>query len=223
VNNFVGLESFLFYLIQYSLTSLNIFLILIAYGYIVYLYQINLNNSNKISSPDVQYISQLLGFFKSNSILATSFIITLFSVAGIPPLPGFFAKQKVLLAGLSLGFIFITIIAILTSVVSASYYLKLINSTVLQEAEFFTLKNKIKDLIITNNKSNKNVESGSFFSKNTNLTEGFNPANYLFGLKFSALHSYIISILTLSILFFLIKPELLFNAVSICTLYLFIF
>ena len=55
-----------------------------------------------------------------------SFAISLFSMAGIPPMIGFFAKQQVLLSSLSVGFIFVAIIAITSSVVSAYYYLKLI-------------------------------------------------------------------------------------------------
>lgn len=44
----------------------------------------------------------------------------------VPPLMGFFAKQQVLLASLSVGFIFLSLIAINTSVIAAFYYLKLI-------------------------------------------------------------------------------------------------
>ena len=53
--------------------------------------------------------------------------ITLFSFAGIPPLLGFFAKQLVLSAALQKGYFFMALIAIITSVIGAVYYLGIIN------------------------------------------------------------------------------------------------
>jgi len=58
--------------------------------------------------------------------LAISLAITLFSFAGLPPLIGFFAKQQVLSAALNQGFYFLVLVGILTSVVSAVYYLRII-------------------------------------------------------------------------------------------------
>jgi NADH-ubiquinone oxidoreductase chain 2 len=58
--------------------------------------------------------------------LTISLAITVFSFAGIPPLVGFFAKQMVLSAALQDGFIFISLIAIITSVISAVYYLNIV-------------------------------------------------------------------------------------------------
>jgi NADH-ubiquinone oxidoreductase chain 2 len=80
----------------------------------------------QIGSFDLNFITQLTGLFTNNPILTMSFAISLFSMAGIPPMIGFFAKQQVLLSSLSIGFIFVAIIAITSSVVSAYYYLKLI-------------------------------------------------------------------------------------------------
>jgi len=60
--------------------------------------------------------------------LSFSLTITLFSLAGIPPLIGFFAKLMVLLSILSSGSYFVAVIIILFSVVSASYYLRLIRT-----------------------------------------------------------------------------------------------
>jgi NADH-ubiquinone oxidoreductase chain 2 len=58
--------------------------------------------------------------------LTISLAITVFSFAGIPPLVGFFAKQMVLSAALQDGFIFISLVAIITSVISAVYYLNIV-------------------------------------------------------------------------------------------------
>jgi NADH-ubiquinone oxidoreductase chain 2 len=150
INNKVSLESFIFYLGQYTLTNLNIFLILITFGYLssfsfsskvlinsptsLRLPSMGLTHQSLISTPvsgqigsfDLNFITQLTGLFTNNPILTMSFAISLFSMAGIPPMIGFFAKQQVLLSSLSVGFIFVAIIAIISSVVSAYYYLKLI-------------------------------------------------------------------------------------------------
>ena len=47
-------------------------------------------------------------------------------MAGVPPLIGFFSKQFVLYSALDQGYYFMSILAILVSVISASYYLKII-------------------------------------------------------------------------------------------------
>src|SRR5579862_9118026 len=62
----------------------------------------------------------------SDPFLAFCLAVSLFSLAGIPPLIGFFAKQQVLLASMQLDYYFVSIIAILTSVIGAAYYLRII-------------------------------------------------------------------------------------------------
>jgi NADH-ubiquinone oxidoreductase chain 2 len=115
-----SIDGFLFYLIQYSVTSLNGFLILLAFGYLIY------NKSSASSNTDVQFISQLAGQFRQNPILALSMIICLFSMAGIPPLMGFFAKYAVLYTAIHNGYYFISLVGIITSVISAAYYLRVV-------------------------------------------------------------------------------------------------
>jgi NADH-ubiquinone oxidoreductase chain 2 len=117
-----SIDAFLFYLIQYSLTSLNAFFILLAFGYLIHSQQSEGSGQNS----DVQFISQLSGQFRQNPILALSMIICLFSMAGIPPLMGFFAKYAVLYSSIHNGYYFISLIAILASVVSAAYYLRVV-------------------------------------------------------------------------------------------------
>ena len=79
----------------------------------------------KKNSP-VQLVSQIKGYFYVNPFIAISLSITLFSFVGIPPVIGFFAKQMVLSAALDSGYVFMALIAILTSVVGAGYYLNLV-------------------------------------------------------------------------------------------------
>ena len=116
-----SIDAFLFYLIQYSLTSLNAFFILLAFGYLIHS-----RTAGSTQNTDVQFISQLSGQFRQNPILALSMIVCLFSMAGIPPLMGFFAKYAVLYTSIHNGYYFVSIVAILASVVSAAYYLRVV-------------------------------------------------------------------------------------------------
>jgi NADH-ubiquinone oxidoreductase chain 2 len=122
INSEQSIDSFIFYIIQYTLTNLNTFLILLAIGYI-------LNNKtifNKGSEKDIKYISELKGLFFSNPILSISLTICLLSMAGTPPLLGFFSKQFVLYSAIESGYYFMAISGILVSIISASYYLRII-------------------------------------------------------------------------------------------------
>jgi NADH-ubiquinone oxidoreductase chain 2 len=127
INSIESIQAFLFYLMQYSLTSINIFFIIILIGYSLII--LRSNESEKLidyrNSP-LQFISQLKGYFHINPILSISLVIALFSLMGIPPLVGFFAKQQVLSAALQDGYIFLALVGILTSVVGAAYYLHII-------------------------------------------------------------------------------------------------
>lgn len=128
INNVESIQAFIFYLIQYSISNLNAFIILIAIGYTLYNYEWNDNtisyrNLKEVNNSPIQLISQLKGYFKINPFISISLAITLFSFIGVPPLIGFFAKQKILISALDNGYIFIVLIAILTSVISAVYYL----------------------------------------------------------------------------------------------------
>jgi len=107
-------DAFLYYLIIYGLTSVNLFAILLALGQ---------------PQREVLLISQLAGLFKQNQPLALAWAFSLFSLAGIPPLSGFYAKLIVLQAYLNLGYYWIAIIAVLASVLSAANYLYIIKIT----------------------------------------------------------------------------------------------
>nr|UYR50746.1 NADH dehydrogenase subunit 2 [Morchella crassipes] len=128
INSIESINAFLFYLSQYSLSNINVFFIIILIGYSLSYIR---NNSDKYKLLDernspLQFISQLQGFFYVNPVLSLSLAIAIFSLAGIPPLIGFFAKQAVLSAALQKGYYFLTIIAVLTSVISAYYYLNIV-------------------------------------------------------------------------------------------------
>jgi NADH-ubiquinone oxidoreductase chain 2 len=134
-------QAFIFYLMQYSISNLNAFIILVTIGFSLYCY-VNDNKEDKElldkNNSPVQLISQLKGYFYINPMLSLSLAITIFSFAGIPPLMGFFAKQMVLSAALDNGYIFLSLIAIITSVIGAVYYL-----TIIKEIFFFPSEYKV--------------------------------------------------------------------------------
>jgi len=71
-------------------------------------------------------ISDLAGISKKHPLLALAFLIILFSLAGIPPLGGFFAKFYIFISVIESEMYYLAIIGLLTTVVSAFYYLRII-------------------------------------------------------------------------------------------------
>jgi len=90
-------------------------------------------------------ISDLSGISKKHPLLALSFLIILFSLAGIPPLGGFFAKFYIFSAVLEQKMYALAIIGLLTTVISAVYYLKIIKTIYFDENKlsFDVVNNKI--------------------------------------------------------------------------------
>ena len=71
-------------------------------------------------------IKDLAGISKQNPLLAISFLIIMFSLAGIPPLAGFFAKFYVFMSVIESGMYTLAIVGLLSTVISAFYYLRII-------------------------------------------------------------------------------------------------
>jgi len=240
INSIESIQSFIFYVIQYSITNLNAFMLLISIGYTFYFYlkKKGENLQDKNNSP-VQLISQLKGYFFIKPMLALSLTITLYSFVGIPPLIGFFAKQMVLTAAIDNGYIFMALIAILTSVISAVYYLVIVkqiffdkpeesinselnqlnlsgyiysNSKSLQK-ELLTRSLDISELEDSNIKNNKQ-ESISNLKKNL---VNFGIDNIVL----SSSLTLITSCLTLIIIGFMLNPAQLINISSILAIILF--
>jgi len=102
---------------------------------------------------DGQYkenISDLSGISKKHPLLAISFLIILFSLAGVPPLGGFFAKFYVFTAVLEQKMYALAIIGLLTTVISAFYYLKIIKTIYFDDSviTFEAVKNKTAQVSI---------------------------------------------------------------------------
>jgi NADH-quinone oxidoreductase subunit N len=74
----------------------------------------------------VEEISDLAGLARNNKALAFVLAMLMFSLAGIPPLAGFFAKYFVFLAAVKAGLYALAIIGVVTSVVGAYYYLRIV-------------------------------------------------------------------------------------------------
>ena len=195
INTEQSIDSLLFYIIQYSITNLNIFLIIIALSYIM-------NNSYIYTYKDIKFISEFKGQFFLNPILSLSLVICLFSMAGIPPLIGFFSKQFVLYSAIQSGYNFISIVAILVSVVSASYYLKIIK-VLYTDTDSKVLPEELSTV---------------HFLRKTSVTTTLNTEILL-----TNFHSFLISTLTLSILLFILKPSLILNSTQLLSLSLFYF
>ena len=81
-----------------------------------------------VSTEDHQHIelSDLKGLSNSNPIIAFMLLFTMFSMVGIPPFIGFYAKWIVLSELINSGSIWLGIIAIIMSVIAAYYYLRII-------------------------------------------------------------------------------------------------
>jgi NADH-ubiquinone oxidoreductase chain 2 len=184
VNGQESIDAFLFYLIQYSLTSLNSFFILLAFGYLMHAHI----SSVSAQSNDIQFISQLSGQFRQNPLLALSMIICLFSMAGIPPLMGFFAKYAVLYTAIHNSYYFISLIAILASVVSAAYYLRIVRVLYFDE-----LPNN-ETTSVNTNKQNSDIQES---------------------VAITSIHSYVIAVLTFFIVLFVLQPSIILNSTQL--------
>jgi NADH-ubiquinone oxidoreductase chain 2 len=139
VHNIDSYQAYIFYIIQYIITNLNVFMIVIAIGFSLYLYYTNVseyNNLQEKNNSPIQLISQLKGYFSINPILALCLVITMFSFIGLPPLIGFFGKQMVLTTALDNGKVFLVLIGVLTSVIGAVYYLTVIKTIYFDKSQY---------------------------------------------------------------------------------------
>ncbi|MDC0418054.1 NADH-quinone oxidoreductase subunit NuoN [Pelagibacteraceae bacterium] len=92
-------------------------------------------------------IKDLAGISKQNPLLGISFLIIMFSLAGIPPLAGFFAKFYVFMSVVESGMYTLAIVGLLSTVISAFYYLRIIK--IIYFDEIINPFDKIKNLGIT--------------------------------------------------------------------------
>jgi NADH-ubiquinone oxidoreductase chain 2 len=215
-------QAFMFYLIQYTISNLNAFVLIIAIGYSLYCYVYKVKSTGLINTNEakegydnlhdtdnspIQLIDQLKGYYYINPVLSLSLAITLFSFAGIPPLIGFFGKQMILSAAIDNGYIFMSLVAILASVISAVYYLAIIKQIFFDKPDY-----------ALNDELNNFYADGLIIEKNVILKQVKLKIN---NIVLSSSLSLTISVITLIITLFIFIPEELLNMANILSLILF--
>ena len=118
-----------FYLIIYLVTIFGVFSVIL-----------NL----RTSEGEITLLTGLNGLKASSGSKAISMLVFLFSLAGIPPFAGFFAKFFILSASINEGLYLLSVIAVISSVIAAFYYLSVIKNMFFNESE--------NELLLDNNK-----------------------------------------------------------------------
>lgn len=106
-----GYSAAMFYAITYSFTTLA------AFGVLLTLSR---------EGFEADQLSHLAGLGKRNALLATIMMLAMISLAGVPPMVGFYAKLTVLQAAVGAGFTWLAILGVVMSVIGAFYYLRVI-------------------------------------------------------------------------------------------------
>ncbi len=106
-----GLRGVLVYIAIYIAMNLGAFAVLVAM---------------RRAGRAVEKVDDLAGLSRTDPMMALAMAVFMFSMAGIPPLAGFFAKLYVLLPAVEQGFWLLATVGVLSSVVSAYYYLRIV-------------------------------------------------------------------------------------------------
>jgi len=115
-----GIRGVMIYMVTYVFMSAGVFAVLVAM---------------RRRGQALEKISDLSGLARTNPGLALAMAIFMFSMAGIPPFSGFFGKLYVFLPAVQAGFWTLSVIGVLTSVVGAFYYLRIIKVMYFDAAE----------------------------------------------------------------------------------------
>jgi NADH-quinone oxidoreductase subunit N len=106
-----GVQGVLVYIAIYVTMTLGVFAVIL---------------SMRRSAGMVENIDQLAGLASTHPTMAFFLAMLLFSMAGVPPLAGFFAKFYVFLAAIKAGLYLLAVLGVVTSVVGAYYYLAIV-------------------------------------------------------------------------------------------------
>jgi NADH-quinone oxidoreductase subunit N len=120
VNTPAGIQGVLIYMVTYVFMSAGVFACIIAM---------------QRRGRALEQISDLSGLARTDPMLAGAFAVFMFSMAGIPPFSGFFGKLYVFFAAVQSGFWTLAVIGVLTSVIGAYYYLRVIKVMYFDEAQ----------------------------------------------------------------------------------------
>jgi len=121
-----GLQGLLVYILLYMVMSICIWTTVLSLGF-----------QNK--SGRVKYLTDFIALSKVNPLLAITIALTMFSMAGVPPLAGFFSKLYVFFAAMEASMFLIVIVGVLTSCIGAYYYIRLIKVMFFEKTNSWTL------------------------------------------------------------------------------------
>jgi NADH-quinone oxidoreductase subunit N len=129
-NNNSGVQAILIYLSVYIFMSTGMF------GCVLLM---------KRDGKPLVNIKDLSGLSQNNPLMAIVISICIFSMAGIPPMSGFFGKMYVVLAAIEGGLAWLAVIGVLTSVIGCYYYLKIVKIMYFdaQEAKFDSASSRL--------------------------------------------------------------------------------
>ena len=115
-----GYSAALFYMLTYALTGLA------AFGMVMILSR---------NGFEADQLSDYKGLGKRSPVLALVMLVVMFSMAGVPPTVGFFAKLSVIEAIIAEGFTWLAVVAVLFSVIGAFYYLRIVKLIYFDEVD----------------------------------------------------------------------------------------
>lgn len=121
-----GVESLMFYIIVYIVMNITLFSIIMSVRRVRSSKQTYSSVKNNSSEGEIEFIEDFQGLGKIKPTYAIIISIILFSMAGIPPLAGFFSKLYVFFSAIQQDLIALVFVGIIGSVLSAVYYLKII-------------------------------------------------------------------------------------------------
>lgn len=119
-SNFESFKAVILYATIYSSLSIGAFALLLI------LANKNADSDEDKNNDKIYRLSSLAGISKTNPLIALCLTILMFSMAGIPPLAGFFSKFYILLGIIEQKLYYLAVLAVMTSIISAAYYLRIV-------------------------------------------------------------------------------------------------
>jgi NADH-quinone oxidoreductase subunit N len=138
-----GIVGLFIYLVVYVIMTIGFF------SFILGMQKINPNSLNV-------YLIDLINIGKTNTKIALTISLILFSIIGLPPLGGFFGKMYLFLAAMSSELYAAAILGVLSSVIAAFYYLRIIKLMFFESSKLFSLYKEL-------DQSNSYVLTSSIF------------------------------------------------------------
>jgi NADH-quinone oxidoreductase subunit N len=143
-----------FILIGFTSNLLNNIPYILLYIIIYIIMSINLWTSYislNINHKPIKYLTDLSGLYNINGLISIIMILNIFSLAGIPPLAGFFSKLFIFYSGIKNGYFSLIFFAVIISIISSFYYLKIIKIVYFEKISkkiFLDKINKIQSIIL---------------------------------------------------------------------------